>query len=179
MAAVWGGSGLAKGLTTLSPASGAISHISRLSARAARRSSVSGSETAATGVLCFKGGTGSAATVHTRRKTKSENQVTEGTASEVQSCLELHWFLAQPVVELKIPESQSYLQISLKLEILYSSFFSPNWEEKQVYFSFSSKKRVIRSHLVQFLLFKAYNPCSNKILSRNSICTVVPPCLQF
>lgn len=61
MAAVWGGSGLAKGLTTLSPASGAISHISRLSARAARRSSVSGSETAATGVLCFKGGTGSAA----------------------------------------------------------------------------------------------------------------------
>lgn len=59
MAAVWCDSGLDKGLTALSPTSGAISHISKLSA--GKSFSVISSAPSVLGVLWFKGGTGGSA----------------------------------------------------------------------------------------------------------------------
>lgn len=69
MTEVWSGSGLDKGLT-MSSKSGVRSHISRLSSGFSERTtfSLSGSGSAVTGVLCVKGGSGSAARIHTEEK---------------------------------------------------------------------------------------------------------------
>ena len=77
---------------------------------------MSGSAPSALEVLCFKGGASGSATVHTERDHRPQ---LEGAGSEVQSCLVLHWFTAQPGAELKIPAFQSYL--------LKTLFFLPNW----------------------------------------------------